>query len=232
MKRFFYLATLLFGMGLVMTSCEKEEASSTLIGIWEAENGMNRIEFSDNSISTNAPNEDGDLTFVPYTKDGNSIIVMGGLAWMTIDKLTSSRLDISNVDSFFGDGADSWLKKLNRVTGLEGYESKIGGKWTVTKAVYYEDGVLEDETEEEKGATFTFSNGILRTHYPGNDDNDDDMGSYSVRAGAIVLDKTEEVLNIESISSSSMKLKVLDYSNRKAAFYDDEYAIIELKKEK
>ena len=57
---------------------------------------------------------------------------------MNIDKLTSSSLDISNVNSFFGDGADSWLKKLHKVTGLGGYESKIEGTWTVTKVVYYE----------------------------------------------------------------------------------------------
>lgn len=64
---------------------------------------------------------------------------------------------------------------------------------------------MEDYTEETKGATLTFSNGILKTHQPGDDY--DDMGSYSARAGAIVLDKSEEVLNIEGISSSSMKLK-------------------------
>lgn len=150
---------------------------------------------------------------------------------MNIDKLTSSSLDISNVNSFFGDGADSWLKKLHKVTGLGGYESKIEGTWTVTKAVYYEGDEMEDYTEETKGATLTFSNGILKTHQPGDDDYDD-MGSYSARAGAIVLDKSEEVLNIEAISSSSMKLKVISYSNRRAAFYDGDYIIFELKKGK
>ena len=72
--------------------------------------------------------------------------------------------------------------------------------------------------------------GILKTHQPGDDY--DDMGSYSARAGAIVLDKSEEVLNIEAISSSSMKLKVISYSNRRAAFYDGDYIIFELKKGK
>ena len=240
MRKLFFTAMLVLGMGLLSVSCEKDGGSGAgskrLVGIWQIENSSDRIEFTSNMMYSNYPDTDsyGDfvMTDIPYTYDKGRLYLMGGLVSIGIDKLTNTTMVVSDdVDSPWGEAEmDGGNVTLHKLTGLDGYENKVLGTWKVKKSTYYEEGEMpEDDTEEFKGLTITITKNSIREHWDGDDEDEDYISRIRIKAGAII-GEYDEVMNIEEISSNSMTVKLLDYDDYLEEFDEDEYEIIEFQK--
>ena len=114
MKKFISYLSALCAV-LLLSSCDKEEIiANKLLGTWEwvssityNSDGTTETEYADNAnryymtISEDVISGD-DGTALPYTFDGKTIYLLGGLATMEIEELTNKKLKY-RTSSIFND---------------------------------------------------------------------------------------------------------------------------------
>lgn len=118
MKKFISYLTIAICAVLSFSSCDKEEITANkLLGTWEwmssityNSDGTAETEYADDTNKyyltiTEDVISDGDVT-LPYTFDGKTIYLLGGLATMEIEELTNKKLKY-RTESIFDDGSYS-----------------------------------------------------------------------------------------------------------------------------
>ncbi len=115
MKKFISYLSIALCAVLLLSSCDKEEIiANKLLGTWEwvssityNSDGTTETEYADDAnryymtISEDVISGD-DGTALPYTFDGKTIYLLGGLATMEIEELTNKKLKY-RTSSIFND---------------------------------------------------------------------------------------------------------------------------------
>lgn len=110
MKKFISYLSIVLCAVLSLSSCDKEESTTNkLLGTWEwvssityYSDGTTETEYADDTnrddmrmiITENVISRDGDT--LPYTFDGKTIYVLGGLITFEIEELTNKKLKLKS----------------------------------------------------------------------------------------------------------------------------------------